>query len=310
MSGLVRRKPWIARRPPSQKGRFLCTLIVTLACSPARSRPETEPAPDRAPTPGPVNAPPAPIFSDPLGGRSAFRYAPGTRTYEIISEATIQLASDTLSQSETVRVSALVSLTFEGRADSSLAIAGSVSGYEVLRGQSIPAPDSTLPSTASFQAAITSVGKVLSFVADTAGCNPQEPLLAVARRTIIATPDTLDVGARWSDSVSTTVCRSGTPITTGAVRDYEVEAREIVNGAPVARVRRRETFTLAGSSSLNGRHVAIVGRGTSVAALKFDLVRGLFLGEEGTSETTLTVSSPRSQAEFRQREVMKIGVRE
>jgi len=308
MSGMRHKQLLNGWRHPSRGGRFLIPVIVALACS-TGSRPETEPEPERAPASGPVIAPPAAVASDPLAGRSAFRYAPGTRSYEITSEASIQLASDTISQSEEVRVSALVSLNFEVTTDSMLAIEGSVSRYEVLRGDSIPAPDSTLPSTASFRASITPAGKVVSFEGDTAGCNPKEPLLAVARRTIISTPDALDVGVRWSDSVSTTVCRGGTPITTGAVRDYEVEAREVVDGAPVARVRRRETFTLAGSSSLNGRRVAIVGRGSSLAVLKFDLVRGLFLGEEGTSETALTVSSPRSQADFRQREVMKVRVR-
>ncbi len=287
----------------SQDVRFLIPWAVALACAPAGT-PETSPVPERAPAP--VTAPPAAIARDPLGGRSAFRYASGTRTYEINTEASIQLASDTVPESETVRISALVTLTFEATSDSLLAVAGSVSRYEVLRGAAIPAPDSTLPSTANFHAEITPVGKLVSFVGDTAGCSPQEPLLAVARRAIIATPNTLEVGARWSDSVSTTVCRGGTPITTGAVRDYEVEAREAMNGAPVARVRRRETFTLAGSSSLNGRHIAIVGRGSSDAVLRFDLVRGVFLGEEGTSETAVTVSSPRSRAEFRQREVTKV----
>ncbi|MGI9078620.1 MAG: hypothetical protein ACR2G6_15015 [Gemmatimonadaceae bacterium] len=289
--------------------RLLVPWVVALACAPT-GKPDTEPVPERFPAPEPVNAPPATIASDPLDGRSAFRYALGTRTYEISSEARIRLASDTVPQSETVRISALVTLTFEATSDSLLAVAGSVSHYEVFRGAAIPAPDSTPPSTASFHAAITLAGKVVSFVGDTAGCNLQEPLLAVAQRAIIATPGTLDAGARWSDSVSTTVCRGGTPITTGAVRDYEVEARELTNGAPVARVRRRETFTLAGSSSLNGRHVAIMGRGSSDAVLKFDLVRGLFLGEDGTSETALTVSSARSQTEFSQREVTKVKVRE
>ena len=279
-----------------------------MACAPSRT-PETDPVPERAPERAPVPAPPPKISDEPLNARSVFEYAPGLRSYDVVSEARIELASDPEAQSETVRISALVTLNLESTSDSLLDIAGSVSGYEVFRGQTIPAPDSTLPSVASFQAAITSVGKVVSFVGDTAGCNPQEPLLAVAQRAIVATPNALDAGARWSDSVSTTVCRGGTPITTGAVRDFEVEAREIVNGAPVARVRRRETFTLAGSSTLNGRNVAITGRGTSDAVLRFDLARGLFLGEEGTSETALTVSSPRSQVNFRQREATSVRLR-
>ncbi|MBC7791685.1 MAG: hypothetical protein H7Z74_17195 [Anaerolineae bacterium] len=291
--------------------RFLIPLAVAVACAPA-STPETRPVPERAPPvpgPGPVTAPPASIVRDPLEGRSAFRYAAGTRNYEIFSEAKIELASDTAARSETVRLSALVTLTFETLSDSLLAVSGTVSEYEVLRGEAIPAPDSTLPSTATFNASITPVGRLVSLVGDTAGCNPQEPLLAVGQRAIIATPNNLDAGARWSDSVSTTVCRGGTPITTGSVRDYEVEAREMVDGVPVARVRRRETFTLAGSSSVRGRHVAIVGRGSSSAILRFDLARGLLLSEEGTSETALTVSSPRSQAEFRQREATKLSLR-
>lgn len=126
---------------------------------------------------------------------------------------------------------------------------------------------------------------------------------------LVATPSAITLGATWSDSSSSTVCRDGSPVTTGVVREYEVEGRETVNGVDAVRVRRRETFTLAGASTVRGRVLAIAGRGSSSGTLFFDPVRGVYLGGDGESVSSLTVSTGRTGTSFEQRVKQTVTLR-
>jgi hypothetical protein len=138
---------------------------------------------------------------------------------------------------------------------------------------------------------------------------PEGPLAAAARDLIIPTPAVLSVGARWSDSVSTTVCNGNVPVTTGAVREYEVEARETLDGTPAVRVRRRETFTLAGAGAVHGQSLSVTGRGTADGTLYFDPAAGVYLGGTETSEAELTVNDGRHPTPFVQRVSRRVTMR-
>ena len=290
----------------------LAASLAALACTPPRQPPAPPSAP--APSPPPARGAPPPVAPPSAEARSwTFRYAPGTHRYEIQSDATVELQSDTSKQTAPLRTVALVTLAIEAAADSQLTVTGRVDSFAVSRGELIPAPDSAPPpprERAVYSATITPTGRPLTQrVAGADSCDAAEPFLAAARELIVAVPPALAVGTRWSDSVATTVCRSGIPVTTGTVRDYEVEAAEPFNGRRAVRVRRRDAFTLAGAGAPRGQSVSLTGRGTGTATLYFDPAAGTLLGSLSESETTLTVNTPRAQARFVQRVRQRIEKR-
>ena len=284
--------------------------VGVLACTPP-SAPAPAPTPTPTPTPAagapPVAPPPAPE------ARSwAFRYAPGIRRYEVVSEATIETQADTAPQSAPVRTLTFVTLRLDPAPDGGLAVSASIDSSSLTLDPAIPAPDSMRATRATFQATISPTGQLVSPPgADSAvgTCNPADPLIATARALIVSTPPVLDVGARWSDTASTTVCNGGVPVTTGTVRDYEVEGLEPLNGTPAVRVRRRETFTLAGAGTLRGQPLSVTGRGTSEGTLYFDPAAGVYLGGTDTSEAQLTVSDGRRPMPFVQRVTRRVTMR-
>ena len=284
-------------RRPQRPAAFLraALLIVAAACAPSRGgSPEGAPAP--APSPAPATRPaPAPDATS-----WAFRYAPGTRRYRVTSEATVELRDDSARRQAPIRTSASVTLSFTPAPGDDLALAATVDDYSVDRGDAIPAPDSSLPSRATLRATLAPTGQLDAAPAPL-GCDPADALTAIARELVVPLPDTLAVGDRWSDSASTTACRGGVPVTTGIVRDYEVERREMVRGAPVLHVRRRERFTLAGASSAPGRTTVITGRGTGTTLLRIDPAAGALLDSSGESEADLTVRAGRLESRFHQR---------
>jgi hypothetical protein len=282
--------------------------VGLLACAPP-GVPPSGPAPAPAPAAG---APPVASAPAPEARSWTFRYAPGIRRYEVLSEATIEMKSDTAPQSAPIRTLTLVTLRLDPAPDGGITVNASVDSSSLTLGGAIPAPDSTLATRATFQATISSTGQIVSPPASTAesgACNPADPLVATARALIVGTPPVLDSGARWSDSASTTVCNGSVPVTTGAVRDYEVEGRETLNGTPAIRVRRRETFTLAGAGTVHGQPLSVTGRGTAEGTLYFDPAAGVYLGGTETSESTLTVSDGRRPTPFVQRVTRRVTMR-
>ncbi|MDQ3698118.1 MAG: hypothetical protein M3373_08860 [Gemmatimonadota bacterium] len=184
--------------------------------------------------------------------------------------------------------------------------------FAVAWGDAIPAPDESLPTRATLTATITPTGQIAldraaavpapGAMATPANCDPAEPLIAAARQLILPLPPMIAIGSRWSDSTSTTVCRGGTPVTTGMVRDYQVEGLETVNGVRAVRISRRDTFTFAGASTAApGQPITVSGRGSGAAIMHFDPSGGVYLGGTADSDFELTVRAGRSQTDFRQR---------
>ncbi|HEU4564169.1 MAG TPA: hypothetical protein VFS05_05965 [Gemmatimonadaceae bacterium] len=262
--------------------------------------PQPAPAPSSTPRPSPSAGTPAPAAE----ARSwEFRYTQGSRRYRVESEATVRLRSDTSQQEAPIHSSALVTVTTVPSAGGRFSLIATVDSFAIARGDAIPAPDSAapLPSRATLRAMMSPTGALEILPSPAAGsCDPAEPLLAIARDLVVSLPPTLAVGAQWSDSTTTSVCRGGTPVTTGIVRDYLVEGSEKVNGVSAIRIRRTDTFTLAGASVTNGQPVAISGRGTGTATLHFDPAAGAYLGGTSESEAELTVRAGRMESSFTQ----------
>lgn len=280
--------------------------LTTLGCTPVGpNAPQPSPGPSSAPEPAPSAGTPAAADA-----RSwEFRYTPGSRRYRVESEATVQLRSDSSRQEAPIHTTALVTVTTVPSTGDRLSLIATVDSFTMARGDAIPAPDSTapIPSRATLRATISPSGQMEIFADPTAAsCDPAEPLIAIARDLVVPLPPTLAAGGQWSDSTSTTICRGGTPVTTGIVRDYRVEGLEKVNGVSAVRIRRTDTFTLAGASMSNGQPVAISGRGAGSSILHFDPAAGAYLGGTTESEAELTVRAGRAESSFLQKVKRKV----
>jgi hypothetical protein len=283
---VTRRHPRLRRSP------IAAALILAAACAPARSpAPAPSPTPD-APASG-AAAPAAPSWE--------FRYAPGTRRYRVESEATVELRSDSSHRQAPIRTSGRVTIALSGVAGQPLALSATVDDYDVERGDAIPEGDGALPRRASLRGTLSTTGELTVPAAPREACDPADALVAAARELLVAVPPSLAPGTRWSDSASTTLCRGGVPVTTGIVRDYEVDGRERVDGTDAIRVRRRDRFTLAGASAVPGRTMVVSGRGTGTATLWFDPAGGRYLGMTWESDAELSVRAGRQSSNFRQR---------
>jgi hypothetical protein len=282
-------------------------LLLAAACAPGAPPPSTpvpEPEAPRAPAPAPA-----------AESRSwSFRYAAGARRYRVESEATVELRADTGSRRAPIRTTAIVTLAAQpsttagaptpgGPSDvGALSVTVTVDSFAIQLGDAIPSAADTLPSRATFSATMTALGRLTTAIGDSgAACGPTAPLAAAAREVIVPVPATLEIGGRWSDSSSVTVCSGGTPVTVGTVRDYEVTGRETVDGTPAVRVRRTETFTLAGARRVAGRQIVITGRGTGEGTLHFDPAAGAYLGGRAESESELSVRVGADETAFTQR---------
>ncbi len=179
----------------------------------------------------------------------------------------------------------------------------------VERDSLIPSPDTLSLSMPRFTAIMDPRGTVLAGpAAPTNECSPGAPLLEVARDLLVAVPGELRVGASWADTASVTICRGGVPVTTGAVRSYEVlGTRRDDDGTPLMRLARTTTFSLAGTETTSlGQVVALTGSGESRTVLEFDLVAGVVRSAIREGTASLAVTYGRTTTPFTQRVVQMV----
>lgn len=281
-------------------------LIAVAACAP--SSPEipapvsAPPVPPRVSTPDPADVP-LPLVS------ARFAYLPGTFQYEVITESMIRQPDDSTDREAMVRTRALLTLRTSPIGTDSLRVELAVDSVAAERDSIIPAPDTLSLMLPRFTAIMDPRGTVLAGpAAPTNECSPGGPLLEVARDLLVAVPGELRVGASWADTASVTICRGGVPVTTGAVRSYEVlGTRRDDDGTPLMRLARTTTFSLAGTETTSlGQVVALTGSGESRTVLELDLVAGVVRSAIREGTASLAVTYGRSTTQFAQRVVQTV----
>lgn len=297
-------------RTPLWRGvSIVAATMLAAACGPSRTEP-----------PSPVPVPPQGVRADtiappdvPLPTVSArFAYAPGAYRYQIVTESEIRQRDDSASRNARIRTETVATLLIAPLAADSLHVDLTIDSVLAERDSLIPAPataDSMATAPVRFTAVIDARGLRLDQPPASGGpCTGDEALLGAARDLVFAVPEELNVGARWSDTSTVTLCRGGVPVTTGVVRDYEVTgAHRDVDGVPVVRLARRTTFSFAGTQTTTyGQVVALTGSGQSQALLDLDPAAGIVraLTGEGTSEVTVTYG--RTSTPFTQNVVQRV----
>lgn len=276
-------------------------LIAVAACAPSSpgipAPVSTPPVPPRVTTPDPADVP-LPLVS------ARFAYLPGAFHYEVITESVIRQPDDSTVRDAMVRTRALLTLRTSTIGTDTLRVELTVDSVTVERDSLIPSPDTLSLSMPRFTAIMDPRGTVLAGpAAPTNECSPGAPLLEVARDLLVAVPGELRVGASWADTASVTICRGGVPVTTGAVRSYEVlGTRRDDDGTPLMRLARTTTFSLAGTETTSlGQVVALTGSGESRTVLEFDLVAGVVRSAIREGTASLAVTYGRTTTPFTQR---------
>ncbi len=301
-------------------------------------------APPRAPAPRPSPATPQPLppIEERVDARG-FRWRAGALSYEVSSQAAIDVRGDTL-PADTLRVSALLTFHIDatGEDGAPLPVAGTVDAYEVHGVRLGAAPADTLTLPISFAGVLGPAGLALegdTAVAADSGrlAHPDSAVVAVAdsaaaadsgapaatrpcsasvsapvalaRDLLLLPPSRLAVGTTWSDSTVTTICRGEVPVTTTARRRFTVLGSARVEGGEATAIERTSEIIIAGSTQLRGRAVTVSGTGSGRTTFYASVERGAILGADGSYETDLTIESGSRREQFTQTVVQRARLR-
>jgi hypothetical protein len=248
----------------------------------------------------------------------------GTWRYELRTEATVGLTSDSAAQHVPVASTTLYTITVTPAGDR-FRLAGQVDSTAVQAGSRVPPPqhpDSTRPA---FRAELLPDGTLAALQSTTpAPCaGGTEPVVAAVQSLFVRLPTTLAVGATWQDTVATVTCRGDLPITSTAVRRYRLVGPTTWNGRPALEVERTGTMALASptdtskdtsttstsAAGTNTNRMSVTGTGTSTTTLQIDPATGLLLSSRGEHHATLTVTAGRSTLPFQQDAIETITLR-
>lgn len=244
--------------------------------------------------PNQVLTKPAPASATVPAARAAgaWAYHPSARqqSFVIDQRATIVVRPDSASRTDTVSSHAEVSFA--------LGASGGPGGNMLAFAIASPGRAATTPAGVSvpfpFRADYSARSGQLDFTAprDAAPCS--SPALATAqslRDLWFRPPDTLRVGASWSDSASYVFCRDGIPLHATVQRKFELAGMAETAGRLLLTISRVSRTVLEGSGAQFGEPVSVSGSGGGQLVYSFDPASGEVVSANGTSAIDLTLRS-------------------
>jgi hypothetical protein len=304
-------------------------LAVAAILSGCARRPASEPpAPSRPPA-APV-ADTAGVTPESINRRGDFAYAPGEYRYEVASETSVEMLADSTG-GETARseasgiplvdtVTTLVHLTYRIEQPSPAlpdggeqqAVTGTVDSFTVRSAGLVPTGERPLPAPLSFRATLAGGRTPTQFEAtpDTACAAPDAALLALARDFLLPLPISLAPGSEWRDTVTTTTCRAGIPVTTESIHSYRVVGSVARDSIQALRVTRESAITVQGQGFPREQTVTVAGTGQGSGELFLDAAAGRYLGGAVESRVELTVTNGVQTKRFLQRATQQISPRQ
>ncbi|MBX9929619.1 MAG: hypothetical protein K2X99_12005 [Gemmatimonadaceae bacterium] len=241
--------------------------------------------------------------ADSMRGPWVLPSAVARTVYRLTQAGVLELESDTLRSRDTLQVTIQAALARTGAR-----ISGSLLAYDASLGGAAAATGVMLPLAVAFR--VDSLHRVTT-TAPASGAPCATPAAALAqplRELVVAHPDTLRSGARWSDSALVMLCRDGIPLTVTIVRQYQLEEARREAGLLVLRVRRRTRGSLVGEGAQFNEPVSLRGEIEGDATLRISAASGALLSLEGESQLTMQLQGRLRTQRVRQRVALHAAV--
>ncbi len=265
------------------------------------------------PTPEPEPAPPR-VVEAPRPTRALLALRHDTARYEVTSTARVTRDSAGVPVTEEIVTRARVAFSLERlrRAASDPApvlnvrSTGRVDGFTITASERVAgARSSALPGVATAPAA-PQAPLTLPFDAVLDGLNarvaprpalanecdrPEMSALALVRELLVRLPAELVVGAAWSDTARTFMCRGGVPVvtqTTATATVVSLDDGPLGSGSRAV-IERRLVTRVEGQLTTAWRTVGLTGQGTGTQRLVVDAVAGVLTELRHDSELAVDV---------------------
>jgi hypothetical protein len=227
------------------------------------------------------------------------RHTPGAFQYEIRTEATIRLDTDTARQEKPVEQTLLytIQLTPQGQL---LRITGVVDSLSTQEQHTAAAPDSTAFRN-PWHGLVTTLGRISPAQVDTGICQPDKQIpLQPIHEILVSHPETMTAGTQWRDTTTTLTCRGDVAVSTTSINSYRVDGTENHRGTPALRVTRTSEVSIRGSGRESGRSVSLAGGGGGTTTLYLDQRSGMVISSSGETRSVITIRTLAGEIPFRQ----------
>lgn len=271
---------------------FILLTPSALACASGGTTITSPPRTVRPPASTTASAPTATASWSP-------RYIPGTFQYEIRTEATIRLDTDTARQERPVEQTLLytVQLAPQGQL---LRITGVVDSLATQAQQTVPSPDSVAFRN-PWHGLVTALGRVSPIQPDTGVCRPDKQIpLQPIHEILISHPEKLTAGDQWKDTTTTLTCRGDVAVSTTSINSYRIDGPENHHGTPALRVTRSSEVSIRGSGRESGRSVSLAGGGGGTTTIYLDQTNGMVINSSGETRSVITIRTLTGEIPFRQ----------
>lgn len=258
----------------------------------------------RGATPVPVAAPPPPVLPAPVAAPapiiSSWSYRPTAdrRAFVLSQRAVVTIKQDTLVRVDTISSRADVSFsTVNSR------IAGSITSFVAGGAGKEPAPIAGVRFPVTIAALVPATGGQITFSAPSSASPCESPATTLAqsvRDLWFRAPDSLWVGATWSDSARYAICRDGIPLQLQVTRVFRVTGSTERNDRVVLTVLRTSRTSLTGEGDQFGERVSMTAAGTGELTYEISPLTGELLGAHGSSVLELTFQSALRKQQVRQ----------
>ena len=244
---------------------------------------------------------------------ATFAYREGTYGYDLHQMTIVTVGTDSASRMEDTLVTA-GSITYTIRsAGDTLAVTGVIDSLAVISSRDTSAAPRRLsaPVTLELRPATVVIppppgdSTVIPATCD----SMEEAAQAIARDAHVRLPAGVQPGHRWTDSVTTAVCRGGIPMTATTVSNFEVQDVQRRGDSTLVLVARRATLTLAGTGMQGPRRITVAGNGTSETMFTYDLRGGAFVESSGQSVLQLRFETIQQTEQVTQRSTSRVRLR-
>lgn len=134
-----------------------------------------------------------------------------------------------------------------------------------------------------------------------AACDTNAALATRAQELIPHLPQSLAVGATWTDSSTTSGCRGPIPATTHVQSGFVVVGDTVLRGVHAVQVHRADTLAANGEGASGQHRIHLQATGTAATELFFDPAAGRFIGSDRTQVSAVAVTTSGRTARFEQR---------